>query len=77
MICSFSSERRQRKHGATGRVRREDGAHQEGREAAFVESLLMRQSQADAFMIPREEVGLAGFDPLNDPLDPPQGWGIR
>jgi hypothetical protein len=44
----------------------------EGREMAYVEALLRMQSQADAFMIPREDVGLASFDPLKDPLEPPE-----
>ncbi|MDQ3366847.1 MAG: hypothetical protein M3680_15600 [Myxococcota bacterium] len=42
-----------------------------GRAAAYVEVLLLMQSQADSFMIPRERLGMAGFDPLLDPLDPP------
>ncbi len=42
----------------------------EGREAALTEVLLAMQSQADAFLIRREELGLDGFDPLGDTLDP-------
>jgi hypothetical protein len=50
----------------------EEARYHEGREMAYVEALLRMQSQADAFMIPREDVGLAGFDPLKDPLGPPK-----
>lgn len=48
----------------------EDAKYHEGREAAYVEVLLRIQNQADAFMIPRESIGAAGFDPLCDSLDP-------
>jgi hypothetical protein len=48
-----------------------EAPYHEGREMAYIEVLLRMQSQADAFMIPREDVGLADFDPLKDPLDPP------
>lgn len=51
--------------------RPEEAAYHEGREMAYVEALLRMQSQADAFMIPREDLGLSGFDPLRDPLEPP------
>jgi hypothetical protein len=50
--------------------RPEEARYHEGRQMAYVEALLRMQTQADAFMVPREEVGLAGFDPLNDPLEP-------
>ena len=43
----------------------------EGRESAFIEALLFMQSQADSFAIPRKEFELDAFDPLKDPLDPP------
>ena len=52
--------------------RPEEARYHEGREMAYVEALLRMQSQADAFMIPRAEVGLDGFDPLKDPLEPPK-----
>ncbi|MBK8213030.1 MAG: hypothetical protein IPK71_04705 [Myxococcales bacterium] len=54
------------------KTRPEEAAYHEGREMAYVEVLLRMQSQADAFMIPREDVGLSGFDPLKDPLEPPK-----
>ena len=50
----------------------EEAAYHEGREMAYVEALLRMQSQADAFMIPREDLGVSGFDPLKDPLEPPK-----
>jgi hypothetical protein len=50
--------------------RPDEASYFEGRETAFKEALMLMQSQADAFMIPREDIGLAGFDPLNDDLDP-------
>ena len=40
----------------------------EGRESAFVEVLMLMQTQADTFGIARAVVGMAEFDPLNDPL---------
>ena len=52
--------------------RPEEARYHEGREMAYVEALLRMQSQADAFMIPREELGLADFDPLRDSLEPPK-----
>jgi hypothetical protein len=52
--------------------RPEEATYHEGREMAYVEALLRMQSQADAFMIPREDLGLSGFDPLKDPLEPPK-----
>jgi hypothetical protein len=39
-----------------------------GRAMAYVEVLSLMQSQADSFMIPREELRLDGFDPANDIL---------
>jgi hypothetical protein len=45
---------------------------EQGRALAYIEVLSLMQNQADSFMIAREEVGLAGFDPLNDPLEPPK-----
>ncbi len=50
--------------------RPEEAPYHEGRETAYVEALLRMQSQADAFMIPREDLGVSGFDPLKDPLEP-------
>ena len=50
--------------------RPEEARYHEGREMAYVEVLLRMQSQADAFMIPRAELGLGDFDPLKDPLEP-------
>ncbi len=52
------------------RARPDEAKYFEGREMAFKEALLLMQSQADAFMIPRGDMGLAGFDPLKDDLDP-------
>lgn len=49
-----------------------EARYHEGREMAYIEALLQMQSQADAFGIVREDVGLAGFDPLKDPLEPPK-----
>ncbi len=43
---------------------KESTAYHEGRETAYIEVLLRMQSQSDAFMIPRENLGLDGFDPL-------------
>ncbi len=40
-----------------------------GRELAFTEVLMLMQSQADAFLISRSELGL-DFDPLGDELTP-------
>ena len=51
----------------------ESAQYHEGRETAYIEALLLMQSQADAFMIPRAIVGMDGFDPLRDPLEPPAG----
>ena len=64
---SGAEARRDKTSGKSG-----DSRYHEGREMAYVEALLFMQSQADAFMIPREELGLDGFDPLKDPLDPPK-----
>jgi hypothetical protein len=44
--------------------------YHEGREMAYIEVLSLMQNQADSFLIPRETIGLAGFDPVNDPLEP-------
>jgi hypothetical protein len=54
------------------KARPEEARYHEGREMAYVEVLLRMQSQADAFMIPRAEVGLDDFDPLKDRLQPPK-----
>jgi hypothetical protein len=43
-----------------------------GRALAYVEILSLMQHQADSFMIPRDPILLSGFDPVNDPLDPPR-----
>jgi hypothetical protein len=48
-----------------------EARYHEGRQMAYVEALLLMQSQADAFMLPRGELGMDGFDPLRDPLQPP------
>lgn len=48
----------------------DSAGYHEGREMAYVEALLWMQSQADAFMIPREDLGMSGFDPLKDSLEP-------
>jgi hypothetical protein len=50
----------------------EDSDYERGRAMAYVEILSLMQNQADSFMIPRDEILLSGFDPVNDPLDPPQ-----
>jgi hypothetical protein len=50
--------------------RPQEARYHEGREMAYIEALLLMQSQADSFMIPREDIGLRGFDPLKDPLEP-------
>lgn len=44
----------------------------EGRESALIEVLLMMQSRADSFALPRNAIGLDAFDPLKDPLAPPK-----
>jgi hypothetical protein len=49
-----------------------DSGFEQGRALAYIEVLSLMQNQADSFMIAREEVGLAGFDPLNDPFEPPK-----
>jgi hypothetical protein len=49
----------------------DDRVFQEGRALAYVEVLARMQTDADAFSLPKEELLLAGFDPVNDPLDPP------
>ena len=38
---------------------------------AYAEVLSLMQTQADAFDIPRDDILLGDFDPLNGPLDPP------
>jgi len=48
----------------------ESVAFHAGREMAFIEVLLMMQSQADSFMISRSDLGIDGFDPTTDSLDP-------
>jgi len=50
----------------------EAASYHEGRQMAYQEVLLLMQSQADTFLIPRESIGLDGFDSLNDSLDPPK-----
>ena len=42
----------------------------EGRDLALVGVLSFMQTQADALMIPRGDLGLAGLDPLRDDLKP-------
>lgn len=42
-----------------------------GRVVAYVEVLSLMQSQADSFMIGREELRLDGFDPVSDILQRP------
>jgi hypothetical protein len=61
-----------REAAAVARERREEtgSAFEEGRETAFVEVLTTMQHQADAFTIDRNALGMSGFDPLIDPLDP-------
>jgi hypothetical protein len=43
----------------------------EGRETALIEALLTMQTRAKAFMIPSDDIGVGDFDPLMDPLEPP------
>ena len=48
---------------------REEGTgtgFQAGRALAYTEVLSWMQSQADSFMIPRDLLGLSGFDPVAD-----------
>lgn len=52
--------------------RPDQAAYHEGREVAYVEALMLMQSQADAFMMSRQALGMADFDPLNDVLEPPK-----
>jgi len=54
------------------RMKTPDSEFAQGRALAYIEVLSRMQNQADSFMIPRASLGLDGFDPLNDPLDPPQ-----
>ena len=44
---------------------------EEGRALAYVEVRGLTQVQADAFGLHRDDLGLAGFDPLNGPLASP------
>jgi hypothetical protein len=46
-----------------------------GRVMAYVEVLSLMQSQADSFMIPREELKLDSFDPASDILGSSAGAG--
>src|SRR5262249_7595200 len=57
---------------AQGREAQGGREFQRGRAMAYIEILSMMQNQADVFQIDREELLLSGFDPLNDPLDPPR-----
>jgi hypothetical protein len=69
-----------RETGAEARRERDQNPGSEfeqGRALAYVEVLSLMQNQADSFMISKEEIGLAGFDPLNDPLDPPKPGPLR
>ena len=60
-----AAEARKNKANAT------EPAYHEGRERAYIEVLLLMQSQADSFAIGRERLGLANFNPLTDKLEPP------
>jgi hypothetical protein len=66
LLREAAADAEREKHSRSG-----DATYHEGRQMAYVEVLLLMQSQADAFMIPREELGMNGFDPLKDPLQPP------
>lgn len=57
---------------ARGREEQDGREFQQGRALAYIEILSMMQNQADVFQIEREELLLSGFDPVNDPLDPPR-----
>jgi hypothetical protein len=46
-------------------------AFEEGREFGLRQALAWMQHQADAFGIPRDEICLAGFDAMTEPVDPP------
>lgn len=39
-----------------------------GRADAYAEVLSTMQNQAEVFLIPLEELGLAGFDPFDEPV---------
>ena len=62
-----------RETGACAHLEKEKtaSAFHEGREMAFREVLAWMQHQADAFQLPKEELGLYGLDPFVDSLDPP------
>ena len=67
---------RLRENGAKAQVQSrsaQDGREfQQGRAMAYMEILSMMQNQADSFQIPRDDLLLSGFDPLNDSLEPPR-----
>jgi hypothetical protein len=46
-------------------------AFEEGREFGLRQALASMQHQADAFGIPRDEICLAGFEAMTEPVDPP------
>jgi hypothetical protein len=46
-------------------------AFAEGRELGLREALSWMQHQADSFELPKEDLCLAGFDALTDPVDIP------
>lgn len=60
------------KAAAQSRASESGREFQQGRALAYIEILSMMQNQADAFQIGRDELLLSGFDPVNDPLDPPR-----
>ena len=54
------------------REQEETGAEfEDGRAFGLRQALAWMQHHADSFDIPREEVCLAGFDAMTDPVDPP------
>lgn len=68
LVREDAAEAAERQSAATA----ERAAFEAGRALAFVEVLLRMQSQADAFAIPRRDLGL-DFDPLEPTALSPRG----
>jgi hypothetical protein len=49
-----------------------DDGFDAGMEAALLEVLTLMQDQATSFGIDKSSTGMSGFDPTNDPLEPPE-----